>query len=337
MTAEHTLPFVGGARPARSFVIGMLAPMTWLSSSASNRDLLTEKIGKFPRGGGSADAFVGLTLADVLEPARAVESLEHRRPPVVRRVRRADREHRRLLLRETHAVVATRPRCSARSPPFAAACRSPSAASRGTRSSRRPASSRAPVRRRARRLPRRAPAGSAVRSCPRATRARREDGEPAAELVAARKQRRGPAGGYEEEHDGEQRPARRDCERDGKSEAEDRDQDDGVHLRSARRVERQRDSRRSRGSRAKNASRRFRRNLLHPATRRAERGRKQPRRQVAQTPLSPPAGARPGVAAQVRRQRPRGRTGGLRPTAAPRTEASRPRSPGPPLPRATSS
>ena len=41
----------------------------------------------------------------VLQPARAVEPVEHRRTPVVRPLRRTDREHRRPLLREAHAVV----------------------------------------------------------------------------------------------------------------------------------------------------------------------------------------------------------------------------------------
>jgi hypothetical protein len=66
----------------------------------------------------------------------------------------------------------------------------------------------------------------------------RQDGEPAAELVATGKQRRGPPRGEEEEHNGEERPARSDGEPDGKGESEDRDEDDGVHLGMLSRVER---------------------------------------------------------------------------------------------------
>ncbi len=66
-----------------------------------------------------------------------------------------------------------------------------------------------------------------------------QDREPAAELVAAGKKRRRPAGGEKEEHDREERPARGHRERDGKGETEDRNQDDCVHLGMRRGIDRQ--------------------------------------------------------------------------------------------------
>src|SRR5439155_19660008 len=76
----------------------------------THRDVLPDPDGRPPGcNWDQGEAFRSTLVPDTLEPARAVEPVEYRRPPVVRRAGCADRQHRRLLLRKVDAVVASVP------------------------------------------------------------------------------------------------------------------------------------------------------------------------------------------------------------------------------------
>ena len=209
-----------------------------LIGERTDRHLLTKPVRRMPRCSGSDLALLaGRSAPRVLEPACAVEAIEHRGPPVERAVRRPDGEHGRSVLREADPVVAGIPDVSDAHGLLRARVEVPVL----------------PVEERALRHGRRARereragddgCGGDERKPTRAFRQpgqqNEHDGEDhhtAADLPAACKQRRGPAGADEKEHDGEDGVTGGDGERDGERERENRGEKHVVHVRVCGRVD----------------------------------------------------------------------------------------------------